>query len=209
MKLTIFGATGRTGRYLVEQALAAGHEVTAFLRDPAKLAVQHERLRIAEGDIADAARVEEAVAGADAVVSALGPTKNSPPTMLTVGWQNILAAMRKHGVQRLVTLTGAGVSVPGDPPSLGRTVMLTLLKRIAPQILEDSQRSVDLIRSSDRDWTVVRAPRLKDGPRTGKYRSGTMQLGPRASISRGDVADFLLKQAGDRTYARQAPMVSQ
>lgn len=86
--------------------------------------------------------------------------------------------------------------------------MLGLLKRLAPQVLEDSQGSVDLIRSSDRDWTIVRAPPLKDGPRTGKYGSGTMRLGPRATVSCSDVADFLLKQVGDGAYVRQAPMVA-
>jgi putative NADH-flavin reductase len=94
MKLVIFGATGRTGVHLVKQALAAGHSVTALVRTPAKLTLQHERLTVLQGDAQDAAKVAQAVAGAEAVISVLGPTRNRPAFAVSKSTENILAAMR-------------------------------------------------------------------------------------------------------------------
>ncbi|CAN5606373.1 NAD(P)H-binding protein [soil metagenome] len=204
MKLTIFGATGRTGRHLLEQALADGHEVTAFVRDPAKLPVQDERLHVVQGDIRDAQRVEEAVRGADAVLSALSSGKE----VLTQAAQHIIPAMRAHGVRRLISLVGAGVPDAQDPSSAGRSFMRGLMKLVARDVLQDAERHAELVRESGLDWTLVRPPRLDDGPRERTYRTGILKLGPAESISRADVADFMLKLAGDHQYVRQAPMVS-
>lgn len=114
----VFGASGRTGRHLVRQALEEGHEVTAFVRDPARLGLDHARLRVVAGDVMDAARVEEAVADSEAVLSALGHTRTSAKDIQTVGTKNIVAAMHRHGVRRIVSLTGAGVRDPKDQPKL-------------------------------------------------------------------------------------------
>jgi len=102
VKLAIFGATGGTGRKLVDQSLAAGHEVVAFVRDPSKLELRHERLTIVQGDVTDPAAVERAIAGVDAVLSALNTRRNAKGNPITVGTLHILAAMRKYGVRRLV-----------------------------------------------------------------------------------------------------------
>jgi putative NADH-flavin reductase len=112
MKLVIFGATGGTGRQLVEQALAEGHQVTAFARRPAALQVRHDRLRIAAGDVSDAARVESAIEGQDAVLSALGATKKQ--AICADGMANILAAMRRAGVRRVIVLSAFGASDSHD-----------------------------------------------------------------------------------------------
>ena len=108
MRLVVFGASGRTGRPLVRQALEAGHEVAAFVRDRSKLEIGHERLTVVEGDVKDYTRVREAISGVDAVLSALGHTKSSAKDVQTVGTENIVAAMKESGVQRLVSLTGGG-----------------------------------------------------------------------------------------------------
>jgi putative NADH-flavin reductase len=208
MKLTIFGASGRTGHPLVEQALAQGHEVVAFVRDPAKLPIQHERLTFVQGDVADAAAVERAVAGSDAVLSALGHTSASPKDIQTTATRNIVAAMRKHSVRRLVSLTGAGVSDPRDEPKLIDRVIKTLLVLVSKDVLKDAEMHADVIRASDLDWVIVRGPMLTEGPHTGQYNVGYIGKGSGTRISRADVADFMLKQARDTTYLRQAPMVS-
>jgi putative NADH-flavin reductase len=208
MKLTVFGATGKTGRQVVEQALAEGHEVTAFVRDPAKLGLRHERLRVVQGDVADAARVAEAVAGRDAVVSALGQTKASSKDVLTVAAEHLVAGMRQHGVRRLVSLVGAGVPDERDEGSLGRSFMRGLMKLVARHVLEDAERHAEIVRASDLEWTLVRPPRLTEGERTGRYRTGYMRLGARHAISRADLAEFMLALAGDGRYLREAPMVS-
>ncbi len=208
MQVTIFGATGRTGKPMVEQALAAGHHVTAYVRNAAKLTTQHADLHVVQGDMTDFAQIAQAVRGADAVLSTLGPAKGSPSDLLTVSARNIIAAMKAANVRRLITVTGAGVSVEGDPESFGRTVMMTLLKLMAGKVLEDSNSSVNLIRESGLDYTIVRVPRLTDGAQIGGYRSGILQMGGNSTISRADVADFMLKQVSDATYKGQLPMLS-
>jgi putative NADH-flavin reductase len=208
MKVTIFGATGRAGRHLVQQALDAGYEVIAFARDPARLLIRHERLHSVQGDVLDAARVEEAVAGSAAVLSVLGQTRPPTPHLLSRAVDNIVSAMTRRSVRRLVYVTGAGVRDSRDaPPALAARVMVTLLKLAASDVLADSEQAARTILASDLDWTVVRAPRLGDGPRTGQYRTGYARPGFKP-IARADLADFILKQLTDDTYLHQSPVIS-
>lgn len=99
MRLTIFGATGDTGKHLTEQVLAAGNQVVAFVRNPSKLHIRHEGLTIMQGDLADQAAIEQAVNGSDAVISLLGHRGGSKKKPITEGTRNILSAMKKHGVR--------------------------------------------------------------------------------------------------------------
>lgn len=207
MRITVLGAAGRTGRHLVEQALEAGHQVVAFVRDPGAMDVAHERLAVVGGDILDAERVSEAIAGADAVIGAVAATRGSPEAMLTRGMANVVAAMKEHGARRLILLTGAGVRFEDDPPSPGRGIMLGLLGLFASGELRDAQGGVEVVRASGLDWTVVRVSRLTDGPRTGNVRGGAPRTRPRQAISRADVAAFVLEQLEDDRYLRRAPMV--
>src|SRR3712207_3877578 len=129
MKVAVFGATGKVGRHLVDQALERGDEVTVFVRDPSKLTTQrHERLEVVQGDVLDPKDVEQAVVGAGAILSALGHTKTSSKDVLTEGTKNIVAAMKEHGIRRLVSLTGAGVRDPKDEPPLVDRVIGSLLR---------------------------------------------------------------------------------
>jgi len=204
----MFGASGRTGRPLVERALAEGHEVSALVRDPSRLPIKDGRLTVIGGDVLDAARVEETVTGTDAVLSVLGPTKTSPKDVLTRGMENIVAAMNKHGVQRLISLTGAGVRDPRDEPKLVDRAFVFLLGKLQPEVLEDAERHADVIRGSGLEWIIVRGPRLTEGPEKGEYRVGMIGKNSGTRISRSDLSDFLLRQAGDQTYLRQMPVVS-
>jgi putative NADH-flavin reductase len=208
MKLTIFGASGRTGRPLVEQALAAGYEVTAFVRDPARLPISDARLHVVQGDVMNAAQVDEAVRGADAVLSVLGHAKGSPKNMQTVATENIVAAMKKHGVRRLISLTGAGVKDPQDQPKLVDHAIRGLLVLLQKDVLRDAEQHARVIQQSDLDWTIVRGPRLNEGPRTGTYRVGMIGKNSGTLVSRADLADFMLKHVDDTTYLGQAPVVS-
>ena len=124
MKIVVFGATGKTGRLVVEKALADGHEVTAFARDPAKLATTHPALRTLQGAADQPDKIAEAVEGTDAVISAMGSGRGT----LTTFARHLVPAMHQAGVRRVVSLIGAGVATPGDPRSLGRSVMLGLMR---------------------------------------------------------------------------------
>lgn len=208
MKIIVFGASGGTGLEIVKQALEAGHEVTAFARNPAKVTLEHPKLRRVTGDVMNAAAVNQAIAGQEAVVSALGPSRPPVPGMMETAANNIVAAMRKAGVRRLVSTTGAGVRDPNDQPKLMDHVMKGLLTLLAGAVLRDSAANVAVLRASGLDWTIVRFPRLMDGPRTGKYRVGYIGKDSGSQISRADGADFVVKELTERKFVGQMPVVS-
>jgi len=208
MDIIVFGASGRTGVLLVGQALEAGHQVTAFVRDLAKLSLQHPALSVIQGNVGDAGAVEKAITGQQAVLSVLGPTRGSSPGAMSAAAYHITHAMQKSGVKRLVTLTGAGVRDPRDQPKAFDHLMRTLLGMLSGAVLRDSQEGVSMIRASDLDWTVVRVPMLTDGPLTGKFRVGYVGKDSGRQISRADAAAFMLQQLEDDTYFYQAPMIS-
>ncbi len=209
MKVAIFGATGRTGRPLVAQALGRGYGVTAFARDPSKLGgLSRERLTLVEGDVLDRSAVERAVSGQDAVLSVLGHAKGAPKDVQTGGISNIVAAMEGHGVRRLVSLTGAGVRAEGDEPKLVDKVFGFLLGALQREVLEDAAGHVAVIRASGLEWVVVRGPRLTEGERKGEYRVGPIGKNSGTSISRADLADFMLDQITNDAHLRQMPVVS-
>ena len=208
MELAVFGASGRTGRLLVQQALDAGHDVIALVRTPATFPLKHERLTIVQGDAMNAADVDEVVQGADAVLSTLGQSKNSPKDLQTVATKNIVAAMEKYGISRIVSLTGAGVDAPQDKPKLINHVIKVALKTMQGAVLADAEQHAKVLQNSNLDWVIVRGPMLTEGSYTGKYRVGWVGINTSARISRADVADFMLKQVTDNSYVHKAPMVS-
>jgi putative NADH-flavin reductase len=209
MKIAIFGATGKVGRHLVDQALQRGDEVTVFVRDTSKLTTQRqERLKVVQGDVLDPKDVEQAVVGTDAVLSTIGHTKTSSKDVLTEGIKNIVAAMNKHGVRRLISLTGAGVRDPKDEPKLVDRIIGSLLELVQRDLLEDSIGQARVIKESDLEWVIVRAPVLNEGEKKGEYRIGYVGKESGTRLSRADVADFMLKQTTDDTYLHQAPVIS-
>lgn len=208
MKIVVFGASGGTGLRVVEQALEAEHTVTAFVRTPSRISMRHPGLTLFQGDVMDAAAVEKAIAGQDAVVSTLGSTRPPVPAMMETAASNILAAMKKHGVRRIVSTTGAGIRQLEDKPKLMDHLIGALLNLLAKEVVLDSATNVKLIQSSDRDWTIVRFPRLMDGAHTGKYRVGYVDKDSSTQFSRADGADFVLKELVEKKWLRKLPLVS-
>jgi putative NADH-flavin reductase len=206
--LAIFGATGRAGKHLLRQALDRGYNVRVLARDPGKLAAQHERLVVVKGSLKDADCVEEVIAGADVVLSVLGPTSNEPTFEISQGTADIIKSMKKHGVKRLILSAGAGVGDPGDAPKLFNKLINVALKATARNVYEDMVKTVDLVRQSGLEWTVVRVPRLTDGPQTGQVRVGMVGKGTGANLTRADMAQFMLKQIDDGQHLRKAPAIS-
>ncbi|MBX2991270.1 MAG: SDR family oxidoreductase [Bacteroidetes bacterium] len=209
MNLLIVGATGGTGRELVKQALAQGHKVTAFVRNPADLKITHNNLTIAEGDVLDYVSVEKAVRGNDAVLSALGHKRwFVRTTILSEGTKNIITAMEKHGVKRFVCETTLGI---GDTRGkLGLYYTLFVIPVIVFFYFRDKETQERYIKESTLDWIIVRPGQLTNVKKLGKYRHG-MNIGSwfrTVSISRADVADFMLKQVTDNTYLRKTPAVA-
>ncbi len=211
MKLIVFGATGGTGQHLVKQALAQGHMVTAFVRNPAKFGVSHPGLRIVQGDVLDAASVEQAVSGHDAVLAALGAPARDTNKVRSEGTRNIISAMEKTGVRRLVCQTSLGygdsIQVLDRTPFYFRHIIVPFFLR---RVFADHALQEDVIKQSSVDWIIVRPGNLTDGERTGRYRHGfaASDQAITVSVSRADVADFMLKQLSDDTYLRKTPGLS-
>ncbi|MEY2562874.1 MAG: hypothetical protein QOH88_1067, partial [Verrucomicrobiota bacterium] len=209
MRVLVIGATGGTGRELVQQALAQGHQVTAFVRNPAKLEIKHANLRVAKGDVLDYATVEAAMRGQDAVLSALGHKRFFYPNKIqSDGMRNILRAMKACEVPRLICETALGIG--SSVGRLGLPYTFFVMPLILGFYMWDKVRQEELIMASDRDWIVVRAGLLKNGPARGAYRHGA-EAGNYFwpfPVSRADVAAFMLKQLRDDTYLAQAPGIS-
>jgi putative NADH-flavin reductase len=208
MKIAIFGGTGKTGKHVVEQALAAGHEVRVLARNPAKLTIQDPRLHVVGGDVQDTAKVLETISGVDAVISALGPTTNKPVLEVSKGMANIIAAMRQRGVKRLIVTAGAGVRDPLDQPKLVDNFIVVALKTFNGNVYEDMRQVVEQVKASGLDWTVVRGPMLTDDAPTGKVRAGGVGKDIGTKLARADFAMFLLQQLSSPTWSRKAPAIS-
>lgn len=210
MKLTVFGATGKTGQILVRKALEAGHELTAFARTPEKLDARHDRLSVVKGDALDAAAVAEAIRGSDAVVSLIGVNPKSLEPVFAASVANMIAGMRAAGVRRLVLSAGAGVGDPNDAGGLAGRLIGGLIKLLARRAYEDGLAAAAAIRAAaDLDWTMVRLPMLSDEPGgRGSLRIGYLGKGTGPRLSREDLAGFMLRELVERRYVRQAPVLS-
>jgi len=193
MKLTIFGATGATGTSLVQQALAADHEVTAVVRDPARMAIPaHQRLRTVTADVLDPAAISPAVDGADAVISAVGPGTGAS-TLRQDSTRSIIQAMQKTGTRRLLIVSGSVVADEGESPFM-RYLLKPLARRtFLRHVCADMRRAENEIHDSDLEWTIMRPPSLTGKPARGTYRTATDRNLPRGfSISRADLAACML-----------------
>jgi putative NADH-flavin reductase len=211
MNLTVFGATGGVGREIVTQALDAGHDVTAYVRNPAKLTVAHPSPTVITGELTDREAVQRAVSGADAVISALGPSLDRKATGMPLvdGTNMIVDAMRAERVERYIGMATPSLRDPRDTGSLlGRLVPFmgrTFLSRAYRELLEMSE----IVTDSELDWTIARFTRPTDGARTGTIRAGYLGRDKiRASITRADIATFLLDQTADARFRRAAPAIS-
>lgn len=208
MNLLIIGATRGIGFQLLEQALQAGHTVTALVRDPQKMPKQHDRLRLIQGDILDLESVQRAMAEQEAVCLTIGIGITwKPVTVFSQGTRNVLEAMRQQSVRRLICITGIGA---GDSKGHGGFFYDRLFNPLLLRtIYEDKDRQEALIWASDTDWTIVRPGFLTNGPLTKKYQVITDLTGITAGkISRADVAHFIMEELATNRYLRQTPLLT-
>lgn len=205
MKVLILGATGKVGRILTQQALEAGYEVTAFVRDPAKLPLKHKHLSTYVGDARWPEQIKAAMLGQNAVVSTLGHNSVKTGQVLTAATQAVLTNLTEY--QRFISLTGDGVRDPKDPPAkLGGRLVNLVVKLLPGGVFEDGKAHAGLLRASRAKWVLVRSPRMTSGPRTA-YRVGYLPVGFKTHVSRADVAAFMLHNLTDNTWLRQMPII--
>src|SRR5437870_4302581 len=208
MRIVIFGATGQTGRLVTNQAVSAGHDVTAFVRDPGRPNVPGGSVRVVQGNVLDAASVDRAVADQEAVLVALATATRGQPPVLPEGIRHILDSMEKHGVRRIVVLSAAG-ALHEPAGSVVGSLGLRLARAYLPGVYREHRAMLEELRTRNLDWIAVRPVILTNGPRTGRYRvvvEGIPRWGFR--ISRADVADFMIRQVTSDEFVRKLPAVA-
>jgi nucleoside-diphosphate-sugar epimerase len=212
MNVTVFGATGAIGSLTVNELLANGHTVTAYARNPNKVPPEWgDRVRVVIGELSDAGAIDQAVAGADAVVSTLGPSLDRKATgmPLVEGTRHILDAMKRHGVTRYIGHGTPSVLDPQEKPTW-QTRLIGLLGRTGlPRAYQELIGMTDVIRNAGVDWTIVRFTAPNDKRRTGKLRVGfygSDRIG--FAVSRADIAAFTAAQVDDHAYLHRARAIS-
>lgn len=211
MRVTVFGATGGIGRHVVRQLLNEGHQVTALARTPAKLAITDPGLTVITGTLSDRATVERAVHGADAVISALGPSlkRSAAGTPLTEGTRVIVAAMQEQKVARFIGLSTPSLADPRDKPHWKHKVLPVAARLLFPNALAELKGMTGAVTDSDLDFTIARITNPTDKPATGRIRSGFLghdRVG--SAMTRAGIAAFLVSQLTDTRYQRAMPAIS-
>lgn len=211
MKLLIFGATGATGRHLVEQALSGGHRVTAFVREPARLGIADPSLNLVVGDVLEPASVHGAFGRFDAVLCALGTmpegkadaTRRQPKApVCSVGTRHILDAMARHGCQRIVVESSASVGSSRSDSVLGAAA---LIRALLGDVMNDKELQELAVTGSAAQWTIVRPVKLNNGPARGGVKAGErLRWSLLSSVTRADVAAFMLATLADKSSFHRA-----
>ena len=205
MNIAVFGATGKTGLEIVKQSLTKGDAITAFVRDPSKLELVHDNLKVIQGDIFEVASVSQAIQGQDAVVCALGSSELKKTTVRSEGTKNIIQGMKENKVKRLVIISAMGVGESWDTLSgINKFFFATLLKSSR----EDHEAQEAAVKESGLDWTIIRPSGLVDTPRTGIYDAGENIPAKTSKIARADVADLILKELDQKTNIGKALTIS-
>jgi uncharacterized protein YbjT (DUF2867 family) len=205
MKLLVLGGTGATGKLFVSQALEAGHEVTAYVRDPAKVPQQQRNLTVVSGQVDNAETLASALAGQDAVVSMLGNGYGkTDKTLIEDSTRALIAAAEVTGVERVVIMSALGV---GESFAKGSTVGKFFYKRVLAGTFADKVRGEAQLKSSGLDWTLAYAVTLSDKPLSNNVAASLLEDTPKLSgmpkITRADVAAWLLKTVASRSFTRQ------
>jgi putative NADH-flavin reductase len=203
MKLFILGATGATGRRFVEQALDAGHDVTAYVRNTGK--ITDKRLNTVAGSVDDAGAMARAMVDHDAVVSMLGNgSGKTDKTLINDSTRALVIAAQESGVKRLVMMSAFGV---GDSLPKASWLGKLVYKRVLGEVFADKVRGEARLRDSGLDWTIVYPVTLNDKEATGKVVATSLEQTPRLpgmpKVTRADAAGFLLKTAANGTYVRK------
>jgi len=206
MKILILGSTGRTGQQLVTQSLKQNYEVTAVARDPSMLKLNHERLTVVKGSVLEKDVLENALDGKDAVLSALGVGKSlKSKDLIFNAVRTIIPAMNEKNVKRLVFLSAFGV---GETFKQADFIQRIIFKVFLRNIYADKSNADDQIRRSTLEWTLVYPVLMTDTPGTGKYKVGEkLEMKGMPTISRADVAEFMLRQLNDNTFIKKSSII--
>ncbi|MET0423373.1 MAG: SDR family oxidoreductase [Actinoplanes sp.] len=206
MNIVVLGAAGRTGRLIVDEAVPAGHRVTAAVRNPDQFPVTTGVL-VTRADVRDPSSLREVISGHDVVVSAVGPAGRKAGHLYSDGARATVTAMREAGVRRYLAITSVGVR-PDDPNF--SWWYRYLIRPLGADLYQDMNRMEDLVRATDLDWTFVRPSYLQDREPTDAYRVTDNSIPAKGwKITRTDVARFIVAEIGRRRWSRQAPSLAE
>lgn len=205
VRVLVLGASGGVGRWAVGLAAAAGHEVVAAARTAPAAEAGVTGVAV---DVRDAGAVRRTVAGVDAVLWCVGVTKRSGPDVGRVGLAHLVAAAEQAGVVRLVSVSGAGVTLPEDRKGVGARLVSGLTRRLATDLVQDKQGEHGVLAASGLAWTEVRPPRLSEGNASGRWLLSDRAPGLTAKpVTKGDVAAAMLSLAGSGDWLRRSPFL--
>jgi putative NADH-flavin reductase len=212
MKVIIFGATGFSGQAILAEAIKQGNEVTVLVRDSSKVKINHNNLRIVEGNVLDSQKVAFVIQNQEAVIQCLGvggKGDGKPTTFISDAMKIIVDEMQKQNIKRLIALSnvGAGNSIAFQPWFFTK-IILTYFMKWLKVIIDDKNRMEPIIMNSNLNWTIVRCPNIVDKPAKGKYNATLDGKGLKLSITLDDLSKFMAGQLKETTFNKQAPCVS-
>ena len=209
MHIAVTGATGRTGTLVVEKLINQGHSVRALYRNPDKIGIQHPNLSWIKGDVLERNTLLELVKDTSLVFNLFGQVKGGPKDVQTLGTSNLVQAMKSAGVSRILSLSGGGLPFPEkDQPKVPDLLIRGIMKLLVPHLLKDAEGHAQVLKESGLEWTIVRAPRLVNGPEKNQYRVGWVGVNGSTKISREDLANCLVSQVDSFDYPHAMPFVS-
>ncbi|MFW6363826.1 MAG: NAD(P)-dependent oxidoreductase [Spirochaeta sp.] len=206
MTIMIIGASGRSGKAVTQELLKRGHKVRGLVRKKERYGTPEEGVTLIEGDSLDYASMKEAAAGADVIVSTMGPVRNSPAHLMQQSAEHTIAAAKAAGIQRVIWMSGAGVKDSRDEKSISRPIIRGIMKIVAGSVLKDSEAGYKVITGSDLDYTILRAPILKDGEAERDYQLSYTP--PKAQpLTRGDIAVAIADLIQENAWVKESPMI--
>ncbi|MEO8821539.1 MAG: SDR family oxidoreductase [Ginsengibacter sp.] len=194
IKIIVFGATGDTGSEVVKQGLEKGYQITAIVRTPSEFDLKHKHLKVMKGDVLQPTTFEKEISGNDAVISCLGNgSSTKPTTVYSIGTKNIISAMNNAGVKRLICMSAKDLDADKEMGFFRRIFIKQIFQKIMKETFSDMRLMEKEVEASNIDWTIMMPPRLKNKPRTGKYRIAVNSyLTHSETIARADVAAYML-----------------
>lgn len=205
-KIAIIGANGKAGKYLIKQALQEGYFVRILTRSPDKIEISHQHLEIIQGDARDVFTIRRLLQDCKAVINTVGQPKKESYIFSSVT-NHVLEVMKKYNIKRYILVSGGSLDVQGDKKRFVNRLGAKLFRLFLPKMMDDKYKELQMIQSSDVDWTIVRLPFVVEGEGTGQIKESVIDL-MGIKIQNGDIASFLIQQINDDTYNRKCPFIS-
>ena len=205
-KIAILGANGKVGKFLVTEALEKGYQVKVLTRNSENMTITNENIEVIIGDARDFSSIRKLLKGCRAVINAVGQPKNESYIFSTVS-KHILEAMKEFEIKRYILVSGGSLTAAGDQKGIVNKIGATLFKVFLPKMMQDKYEELQIIQSSEVDWTIVRLPFVIEGNGIGNIKESLVDM-PGIKIQNGDIAPFVIKQINSGRYVGRCPFIS-